>query len=155
MTRDDRNKQYLTKPPEKIPLLIILRDLFLTVLAWGFVVLFCGELLVEIFWAIVFELDTDPINDADWNFLLKQLKVSLVFSGSVLAFIGAWTISNLLLLARTKMNKGKQTKPLPLSREIEAYGVTEEEVLLWREQRILTVSIDDKGHILHAKNNSN
>lgn len=155
MTRDDRNKQYLTKPPKKIPLQIILRDILLTVLAWGFVVLFCGDLLAEIFWAIVFELDTDPINDADWHFLLKQLKVSLTFSGSVLAFIGAWTISNLLLLARTKKNKGKQTQPLPLSREVKAYGVTEEEVLLWREQRILTVSIDDKGHILHANSPNN
>lgn len=155
MTREDRNKQYLTKTPEKMPTRIILRDIILTVLAWGLAILFCGELLANIFWGIVFEFDTDPINDTDWNFLLEQLKVSLVFSGSILAFIGAWAVSNLLLLARTSMSHGKQTIPLPLSREIEAYGVTEEEVLLWREQQILTVSIDDKGHILHANSPSN
>lgn len=154
MTREDRNKRYLTKTPEKIPVGIIVRDIVLTVLAWGISLLFCGELLANIFWGVVFEFDTDPINNADWSFLFKQLKVSLVFSGTILAFIGAWAASNLLFLARTKTNQGKQTVPLPLSREVEAYGVTAEEVLLWREQKILTVSIDDKGHILHAKANS-
>lgn len=150
MTRENRNKQYLTKTPEKIPAQIIVRDIVLTVLAWGIAILFCGELLKNIFWGIVLEFDSDPINDVDWNFLFNQLKVSLAFSGTVLAFIGAWAVSNLLFLARTKINQGKQTKPLPLSREILAYRVTEDEVLLWREQQILTVSIDDKGHILHA-----
>jgi poly-beta-1,6-N-acetyl-D-glucosamine biosynthesis protein PgaD len=149
MSRAERNRRYHIKSPGSLPLPIVLRDILLTLVAWGLALYFCWDFLSQLTFGIVYELDTNPLNDFDWPTFAKRLRISFVFSGTVLIFIFAWALSNIRLLRRTEESAGKQTEPLPLHQEAEAYGSNEDEIKQWRQKKIITLSINDLGHILH------
>ena len=147
MNRISRNQAYRIKTTGKLSFAIVIRDIMLTLIAWSVAIYFCGDFILQLTYGVLHEFDTDPLNDLDWLLFAKNLKISLLFSGTVLTFIFAWAISNLLLLRRTKDMAGHQTAPLQLKREVQAYGCSEDDVRLWRKEKILTVSIDDTGQI--------
>lgn len=150
MTRVARNRSYHVYSKEKLPLIIILRDILITLIAWGLTFYFCWDFLLHLTYGVLHELDTDPLNDLNWELFAKQLKISFLFSSSVLIFIGTWAIANVLLLLRTEKMAGFKSDPLPLSKEVLAYGCSVEDVKKWREQKVITASIDDTGVILEV-----
>lgn len=149
MSRAEKNRRYHITSSGNLPPLIVLRDILLTMMAWGLALYFCYDFLSQLFFGIMYEFDVNPLNDFDWATFTKRLRFSFVFSGSVLIFLFAWTLSNIRLLRRTEDLAGKQTEPLPLHQEVEAYGCNEDEVKRWRQKKIITLSINDVGHILH------
>ena len=148
MSRVARNKAYHIPSPERLPLKIVIRDVVLTLLAWALALYLCWDFLLQLTFGILHEFDTDPLNDLDWVQFSKQLRISFLFSGSVLIFLFAWALSNIRLLRRTKKMEGIQTERLPLEEEVQAYGCSASEVDLWRLKKIVTVAIDDSGQIL-------
>lgn len=150
MSRITRNKAYHIPSPERLPLKIVIRDVLLTLLAWGLALYLCWDFLLQLTIGILNEFDTNPLNDLDWVQFSKNLRLSFLFSGSVLIFLLAWTLSNIRLLRRTQKMEGKQTEPLPLEKEVQAYGCSASEVALWRQKKVLTVAIDDSGQILEV-----
>jgi hypothetical protein len=118
-------------------------------MAWVLALYFCWDFLSQLTVGIVYELDTNPLNDFDWATFTKRLRISFLFSGTVLIFIFAWALSNIRLLRRTEGAAGMKTEPLPLDQEAEAYGCNEDEVRRWRQKKIITLSINDLGHVLH------
>ncbi|BHH81905.1 poly-beta-1,6-N-acetyl-D-glucosamine biosynthesis protein PgaD [Desulforhopalus sp. 52FAK] len=148
MNRISRNQNYRIQSTKKLPLLIVLRDIVLTLLAWFLIIYLCGDFILQLTYGVLHEFDTDPLNDLDWALFAKNLRISFLFSGSVLTFITAWAISNLLLLRRTQRLEGINVPQLRLRKEVKSYGCSEEDVRKWRKEKIVTVSIDDTGQIL-------
>lgn len=148
MNRISKNQTYRIQSTKKLPLLIVFRDLVLTLLAWSLAIYLCGDFILQLTYGLLHEFDSDPLNDLDWALFAKNLRISFLFSGSVLTFIFAWAISNLLLLRRTQRLEGINVPQLKLKKEVEAYGCSEEDVRKWRKEKIVTVSIDDTGQIL-------
>ena len=145
--RADRNRAYHVISQQQLPLKIRLRDILLTITTWGLALFVCWDFIAQLAYGALQELDTDPLTDFDWTVFINQLKISFVFSGTVIAFIGAWAISNFLLLLRTKALQGHRTEPLSLSREVAAYGCSADDVKVWRKEKIITVQIDNSGRI--------
>lgn len=154
MNRISRNHRYHIQSTTRLPLPIVLRDITITLLAWSLAIFLCGEFILQLTYGILHEFDTDPLNDLDWPLFVKNLKISFLFSGSVLTFITAWAISNILLLWRTRGLAGRDVPPLRLKKEAKAYGCNEEDVTKWRRERIVTVNIDDTGQIISVDKGS-
>lgn len=152
MNRISRNMKYRIQSTVRLPLVVILRDVVLTLLAWTLALYLCGDFILQLTYGILHEFDTDPLNDQDWALFAKNLKISFLFSGSVLTFITAWAVSNLLLLRKTQGLEGSDIPQLRLKKEVKAYGCSEEDARKWRKEKIITISIDDRGHIISATN---
>lgn len=150
MNRVSRNKNYHLHSSTPLPKIITIRDLLITSLAWGMALFFAWDILQQVALGLFYELDNDPRNDLDWLLFIEPLKISLLFSSTVLLFIMAWTIHNLLLLMRTRKYENRKTPPLRLHKEVKAYGCSEEAVRKFRKEKILTVSIDNQGKILEV-----
>lgn len=148
MSRAKRNKRYHIQPVGAVPAGMIVRDVLLTMVAWWLAIYLGWDLLVELTYGIVHEIDTDPLNDQDWEEFSRQIGISLFFSLSVLVFIGGWAVSNIYLMFKTQHLEGYKTEPLPLEEEVMAYSCDAESVKAWREEKVVTVSIDDEGNIL-------
>ena len=150
MNRVTRNKNYHLHSITPLPRMIIFRDLLLTSLAWGLALFLAWDFLQQTAMGLLHELDNDPLNDLDWKLFIEPLKISLFFSSTVIIFIVAWTINNLLLLMRTRKYKNRKTHPLQIHKEVQAYGCSEKAVRQWRKEKIITVSIDNQGQILET-----
>ena len=150
MNRVSRNKNYHLHSSAPLPRIIIARDLLITILAWGVALFLAWDFLQQVALGLFYELDNDPLNDMDWLLFIEPLKVSFLFSTTVLLFIVAWTIHNVLLLMRTRKYENRKTPPLRLHKEVRAYGCSEEAVRQWRKEKVLTVSIDNQGQILEV-----
>ncbi len=148
MNRTNRNQGYHIKSSGRLPPQIILRDITLTLVAWGMALYFCWDFILHLSDGILYAINNDPLKEMKWEIFTQQLKLSFLFSGSIFAFIGAWAVSNLLLLRRTQGQEGQNVPPLKLNKEVDAYGCTEDDVRRWRNEKIITVCIDDKGQIL-------
>ena len=151
MNRISRNQKYRIESTGKLPLGIVVRDTVITTLAWSLALYLCTDFILQLSYGILHEFDTDPLNDLDWALFAKNLRISFFFSGSVLTFITAWTISNLLLLRRTQALAGRVVPPLKLEKEVEQYGCSADDVRQWRMKKILTIRIDDSGKILKVE----
>lgn len=148
MTRASRNERYHIQAVGNVPIRMVVRDVLLTCISWGLAIYFSWDFLFHLQLGILYEIDANPLNDYDWSFFARQLRISLLFSTSVLIFIGGWAVSNIYLLLRTRHLEGLKTEPLLLEEEVKAYGCDAESVKSWREEKVLTVSIDDEGNIL-------
>lgn len=144
----NRAERYYLKAPQAIPLRIVVRDFLFTLLAWGIALWLCWDFLMVVSFGILHEFDSNPLNDFDWESFSKQLRVSFLFSSSVLIFLISWFIANILILRRTSKSANIQTPPLTLEKEVTAYGCTVKEVKEWRNYKILKMSVDDKGQVL-------
>ncbi len=151
MNRISRNQKYRIETTGKVPLPILLRDIVITLLIWSLAIYLCGDFILQLTYGILHEFDTDPLNDLDWALFAKNLKISFLFSGSVLTFITAWAISNLLLLRRTQGLEGRDVPQLRLKKEVNAYGCREDDVREWRKEKVITIGIDDTGQIISVQ----
>lgn len=143
--------KYIVEPPERLPLRFVVRDLLFTVAAWAFWFLICWDVIVHLGGGVLHAFDGDLANEFDWQLFVTQLKLSYTFSGSVIIFLFAWGVTNTMLVARTIQRHGMQVPPLSLADQATSYNCTSSQVRGWREQKIITVTIDNKGNIENVR----
>lgn len=148
MSRISRNQAYHIHASQRLPIAFVIRDILLTGLAWSLILYLGWDFLVELSSGIMREFDENPMNDLDWIEFSHQLRLSFLFTGSVVIFIMAWALHNLRLLRRSQHLEGRRTKPLRIDEEAKVYGCSAEEVRAWRKMKIVTVSVDDTGKIM-------
>lgn len=124
-----------------------LRDVIFTLLAWTLWSWICWDMFQVIYLEIIHTLDDDPLNNLDLARISQQLKVSYIFSGSVILFLVVWAMINLARLARTINVAWVETVPLDIEKEVEVYGCSKADIALWREARVMQVAVDDTGRI--------
>lgn len=145
MRKRDNRKYFINS--RNIPMRMMVRDVVITLLAWALWSWICWDMFQIIYLEILHYLDDDPVNNLDLARLVRQLQVSYLFSGSVIAFLIVWAMINLARLAKTKNMAWAETAPLDLEREVVVYGCTVKEVVSWREARVLEVGVDDSGKV--------
>lgn len=148
--RSDLQK-YKVVSSKEIPARFRIRDIIFTTIAWGIWIYICWDVLVMMEVGLLKGLNLNPENDMNWELFFKQLEMSYTFSGTIIVFLFFWAIANTIVLSRMIKRQEKYTSPLSLEEQARAYNCLADEVRIWRETRLLTVSVDDFGNVLSVK----
>lgn len=130
----------------KVPLLIRLRDLLLTILAWVIV----ATLLWELF-DFLEDYFSDPIftirriHALDWGTFIQRASVFTMIGTVLLVWLLFRGLSRRKHLKHHKTKK--KVKPLSLSEHGKDFGVSEQSIEDWRRNKIAVVYFDANSKI--------
>jgi len=135
---------------ERVPAVIRLRDIALTLLAWATLVYLLRE-SIALAWdylrAPMFTLENVP--PPDWRGLLRELEPYGRFTGWLvgwLIFWGLWRRKRIRALPPSP-----QPPELPVESEATALDLDPGDVERWREWRVAVVEFDDAGRPRSAR----
>jgi len=144
-------EQYIVVPAQGVPKWIRVRDILMTILAWVFWVYVCWDVLMILEVGLLTQFGFYPESNMDWSLFFRQLGISYTFSGVIIVFLIGWGLANSVLIARAMKLQFVASEPLSAELQGELYNCEPEDIRAWRNERRLTVLIDDTGKILKVE----
>jgi poly-beta-1,6-N-acetyl-D-glucosamine biosynthesis protein PgaD len=128
----------------KVPLIVRIRDLILTILLWAMYIYFMKDFFL--FCADLFHWAMGGFNNtADYSSfaIFDSLKIYLVIIAFMTVFFIGWAMYNLLRFR----NKTRRRHPMPVSPEeiAQLYGFPVEKVETWQQAETLVMHHDKEG----------